>query len=77
MIFYSFFGCHTRQTLRLRLCGHHGQTTGKQVRESIELLKPARCIGTVLNRYQGGIADDYGYGYGDPYGLKNYYRSEA
>jgi hypothetical protein len=26
----------------------------------------------VLNRYQGGIADAYGYGYGDTYGLRDY-----
>lgn len=51
---------------------HHGHTTSRQIKESIELLRPAVCMGTVLNRYQGGFADDYGYGYGDPYGLKNY-----
>lgn len=50
----------------------HGRTTGRQIKESIELLRPAICTGTILNRYQGGFADDYGYGYGDPYGLKDY-----
>ena len=42
-----------------------GKTTAHQVRDAIELLKPATCIGTVLNRYSGGIGgDDYGFGYG-------------
>ncbi len=50
----------------------HGKTTGKQLEESINLLSPAPCAGTVLNRYQGGFADPYGYGYGDAYGLKEY-----
>lgn len=50
----------------------HGQTTKGQVTEALALLQPATCIGTILNRYQGGFADDYGYGYGDPYGLKEY-----
>lgn len=50
----------------------HGRTTKGQVTETLNLLEPATCIGTILNRYQGGFADDYGYGYGDPYGLKEY-----
>ncbi len=50
----------------------HGQTTARQLEESIALLRPTPCLGTILNRYQGGFADDYGYGYGDPYGLKSY-----
>lgn len=50
----------------------HGKTTGKQLEEAISLLSPAPCAGTVLNRYQGGFADPYGYGYGDVYGLKDY-----
>lgn len=50
----------------------HGQNTAKQVREAIALLEPTPCLGTVLNRYRGGFFDAYGYGYGDPYGIKNY-----
>jgi len=50
----------------------HGRTTAKQVTESINLMYPSKCLGTVLNRYQGGFGDDYGYGYGDSYGLKEY-----
>jgi Mrp family chromosome partitioning ATPase len=50
----------------------HGRTTARQIDETLALMAPAQCIGTVLNRYQGGIADDYGYGYGDTYGLKDY-----
>ncbi|OYW45972.1 MAG: hypothetical protein B7Z08_00255 [Sphingomonadales bacterium 32-68-7] len=54
----------------------HGRTTGRQIEESTALLEPSRCLGTVLNRYQGGFGDDYGYGYGDTYGLKDYYADE-
>jgi protein-tyrosine kinase len=42
-----------------------GKTTARQVSDTIEVLRPAPCLGTVLNRYHGGIAgDDYGFGYG-------------
>lgn len=42
-----------------------GQTTARQVRDTIEILKPAPCMGTVLNKYRGGLgSDDYGFGYG-------------
>ncbi len=41
-----------------------GRTTARQVRDAIELLAPARCLGTVLNRYAGAMGgDDYGFGY--------------
>ena len=41
-----------------------GKTTARQVRDAIEVLKPAPCLGTVLNRYPGLIGgDDYGFGY--------------
>lgn len=40
-----------------------GMTTKKQVRDSINLLAPAPCVGTILNRFHGGLmSDDYGYG---------------
>lgn len=45
-----------------------GVTTKKQVREAMRLLAPSPCIGTVLNRFVGGIGDNYGYGYGMKYG---------
>lgn len=54
----------------------HGRTTARQIEESMALLQPAPCLGSVLNRYQGGFADSYGYGYGDPYGLKEYGRDD-
>ena len=54
------------------MIAEHGRTTKNQVKESLAMLAPATCIGTILNRYQGGFADDYGYGYGDTYGLKEY-----
>ena len=50
----------------------HGMTTSRQVEEAVRLLDPVPCLGTVLNRYQGGFADPYGYGYGDTYGMKTY-----
>jgi len=51
-----------------------GRTTAKQVRDTIELLRPAPCVGTVLNRYHGGLgSDDYGYGYGSQRGYDAYY----
>jgi Mrp family chromosome partitioning ATPase len=50
----------------------HGVSTARQIEEAIRLLDPAPCLGTVLNRYKGGFADPYGYGYGDRYGMKSY-----
>lgn len=50
----------------------YGRNNATQVRETLRLLTPLPCLGTVLNRYRGGIFDSYGYGYGDPYGIKNY-----
>lgn len=50
----------------------YGRNTQRQVREAMAMLSPAPCIGTILNRYRGGFFDAYGYGYGDPYGIKNY-----
>lgn len=52
-----------------------GRTTANQVRDAIELLKPAPCMGTVLNRYRGGIGgDNYGFGYGTQRYYDAYYR---
>lgn len=49
-----------------------GRTTKSQVKEALAMMQPTPCIGTVLNRYRGGLADPYGYGYG--YGAyQNYY----
>ena len=51
-----------------------GVTTAKQVRDAIDILSPAPCIGTVLNRYRGGLGgDDYGFGYGRQKGYDAYY----
>ena len=44
-----------------------GETTQKQVTGALDLLRPATCLGTILNRYDGGWSDPYGYGYGDKY----------
>lgn len=54
-----------------------GMTTASQVRDAIDLLKPAPCIGTVLNRYNGGIGgSDYGFGYGAQNHYDAYYVRE-
>jgi len=41
-----------------------GRNSQKQVQDAIRLLDPADCIGSVLNRYDGGVGDPYGYSYG-------------
>ena len=41
-----------------------GKTTRKQVQDTMVMLQPASCLGAVLNRYNGGIMESYGYGYG-------------
>jgi len=51
-----------------------GVTTRKQVRDSFRLLAPTPCLGTVLNRYDGGLmGDDYGYSYGQNKRYEGYY----
>ncbi len=51
-----------------------GVTTAKQVRDAFEILKPSPCIGTVLNRYNGGLGGgDYGFGYGGQSHYDAYY----
>ena len=39
-----------------------GKTTQRQLKDSIEMMRPTPCAGTVLNRYKGGSIDSYGYG---------------
>jgi Mrp family chromosome partitioning ATPase len=41
------------------------ETRKAHVEDALAMLSPARCVGTVLNRYRGTIFDKYGYGYGD------------
>jgi Mrp family chromosome partitioning ATPase len=43
-----------------------GKTTRKHVQDVLAVLHPTPCIGSILNRYNGGFADSYGYGYGGP-----------
>ncbi len=52
-----------------------GITTARQVRDAFEMLKPSPCIGTVLNRYNGGLGGggDYGFGYGGQSHYDAYY----
>ena len=49
-----------------------GKTNAKQVQQVLAMLNPVPCIGTVLNRYNGGFADNYGYGYGSSAYAKYY-----
>ncbi len=49
-----------------------GKTTKRQVREALRLMDPTPCVGTIMNRYKGGVADSYGYGYG-AYAYNEYY----
>jgi Mrp family chromosome partitioning ATPase len=45
-----------------------GVTTRKQLEASLRVLHPTKILGTVLNRFAGGIADPYNYsGYLDYY----------
>lgn len=43
-----------------------GRTTRKQVEDVLAMLSPTPCVGSILNRYRGGLGDSYGYGYGGP-----------
>ena len=44
-----------------------GVTTKKQIIGTREMLQPTPCLGSVLNRYNGGWSDPYGYGYSNKY----------
>jgi len=39
-----------------------GVNTQKQIQDCARLLEPTPCLGSVLNRYDGGFSDPYGYG---------------
>ena len=43
-----------------------GKTTRKHVQDVLAMLYPTPCVGSILNRYHGGLGDSYGYGYGGP-----------
>lgn len=49
-----------------------GQTTRRHVQDVLSMLYPTPCIGSILNRYRGGLGDSYGYGYGGA-NYSNYY----
>lgn len=49
-----------------------GRTTRRQVRDTLRILSPTPCIGTVLNRYKSQLFSDE-YGYGLSYGYGAYY----
>lgn len=49
-----------------------GVTTKKQLQSALQFVAPTPVIGTVFNRYDGGMGDPYGYGrkYSDYYSSK-------
>lgn len=49
-----------------------GTTTRRHVEDVRAMLYPTPCIGSILNRYRGGLGDSYGYGYGGPQYAKYY-----
>lgn len=53
-----------------------GRNSQKQIVDAMRLLDPAACVGSVLNRYDGGVGDPYGYSYG-AYGKYTDYFSKA
>lgn len=53
-----------------------GKTTRRHVEDVMSMLYPTPCIGSILNRYRGGLGDSYGYGYGGPNYGKYYERAD-
>lgn len=53
-----------------------GKTTRQHVHDVLDMLQPTPCIGSILNRYRGGLGDSYGYGYGGPDYARYYDRAE-
>ena len=53
-----------------------GRNSQKQVTDAMRLLEPTECLGSVLNRYDGGVADPYGYSYGGYGKYTNYFSKE-
>jgi protein-tyrosine kinase len=51
-----------------------GKTNARQVEDSVRLLEPAVCIGSVLNRYEGGIGEGHGMNSYDKY--SDYYKKD-
>ena len=51
-----------------------GRTSARQITDSMRLLEPAKCIGSVLNRYEGGIGEGIGLGAYDKY--SDYYKND-
>lgn len=51
-----------------------GRTTKAQIQDTLRVLPAGKCVGTILNRYSGGIfGEDYGYGYGQRDAYTNYF----
>jgi protein-tyrosine kinase len=41
-----------------------GTTSRRHITDAMDMLRPSPCLGTILNRYKGGMTDPYGYGGG-------------
>lgn len=52
-----------------------GKTTRRHVQDVLGMLYPTPCVGSILNRYRGGLGDSYGYGYGSANYGKYYNRA--
>lgn len=39
-----------------------GKTSRRHLDDSMAMLSPTPCLGTILNRFKGGLLDSYGYG---------------
>ena len=39
-------------------------TSKTHIQQAMSMMEPARCFGTILNRYRGSMVEKYGYGYG-------------
>lgn len=44
------------------LVAEYAKTTKRHILDTLSMLAPARCIGSILNRYEGGFGDTYAYG---------------
>lgn len=54
-----------------------GRNSQKEVTDAIRLLDHAECIGSVLNRYDGGVGDHYGYSYGTDKSYTDYFSKDS
>ncbi|MBX7527889.1 CpsD/CapB family tyrosine-protein kinase [Qipengyuania vesicularis] len=44
------------------LVAEYAKTTKRHILDTLSMLAPAPCLGSILNRYEGGFGDTYAYG---------------